>query len=288
MTAPALPRAVPAGVASAAPASQVPVFVINLPRDADRLRAMTAQLRRLRLDFERVAGVVGRELSPAEQAAIYDAARNRREFHLGLVAGEIGCYASHLKVWQQVVDRGIACALVLEDDVALGDALPATLAAVAALPPRWDMIKLIGRARERPWQRRPLVRERVLTIDLIRYRRVPSLTGAYLVSADGARRLLAARRSFARPVDTDIRHWWECGLRLFGAYPYPVRNGSSAAQSSIGRREEARSLSHRMAIRLHKWWLQVSYSLHSWWANARSAGQLAELFDSARAPHEPH
>lgn len=245
----------------------LPIYVINLPRDADRMQRMASQLDGLGLAFEQVPAVDGRDLSPSQRHALYDAEANRRSFHQPLVDGEIGCYASHLEVWQRVVEAGAPTALVLEDDVTLTPALGPVLRAIAALALDWDMVKLIGRnvGNEKPWRNWPLGGG----VDLIRYRRVPSLTGAYVVSLPGARKLLAHRRPFFRPVDTDLRHWWECDLRLYGAYPYPVRHAQVAIRSSIGDRELARGAAHR--------WRKISdqlhYSLSAWWANLHSRKQ---------------
>lgn len=243
-------------------AAQLPVYLINLPRDAERLRRMAAQLDALGLGYERIDAVLGRALGPDELAALYDPERNRRFFHDPLVPGEIGCYASHLRVWQRVIDSDAQAALVLEDDVILRPALVPVLRAVAALPPRWDMVKLIGRDAESPQRSWPLADG----VELIAYRRVPSLTSAYIVSRRGAGKLLAHRRPFFRPVDTDLRHWWECDdLRIFGTRPYPVAHGDDAVQSSIGKREMADAFGHRWRKVREQW----RYSLGNWRANRR-------------------
>ncbi|WP_349743893.1 glycosyltransferase family 25 protein [Roseateles cavernae] len=211
-----------------------PVYLINLPRDTRRLAVMQAQLQRLALPFEVTPAVYGRDLSAEERARLYSPALNRARFHQAMAPGEIGCYASHLQVWQRLVDSGAPHALVLEDDAELRPELPATLRAVAALPPHWDMIKLIGREPESVLQSWPLPG---CAAELVRYQRAPSLTCAYLVSRDGALKLLRSRRPFFRPIDVDLRHWWEADLRLFGLTPYPAGQTDEATTSSIGSRE---------------------------------------------------
>jgi len=232
--------------------------LINLARDQDRLQAMAAQLDALQLPWVRVDAVYGRDLSPPQLAALYDAEANRRNYHQPLVAGEIGCYASHLAVWQRLLDEGRPMALVLEDDVQLSPALLPVLEALRRLPPRWDMVKLIGRARE------PVLQQWPLTADaqLIRHRRVPSLTGAYVLSARGAQRLLSARRPFFRPIDVDLRYWWEAQLCIYGVQPYPVQHGEASHQSSIGTKARPPILQ-----RWRKWTAQWSYSLSNVRAN---------------------
>ena len=45
-----------------------------------------------------------------------DEAAIRRNKGRAMSKGEIGCYASHFSIWQDMVDRGVRQAIVLEDD----------------------------------------------------------------------------------------------------------------------------------------------------------------------------
>lgn len=240
----------------------VPVFVINLDRDTTRMAQMAERLAEHGLPYERVPAVLGRALTPAERAALYDEDTNHRRHHTPLVDGEIGCYASHLRLWERLVREAVPVALVLEDDVLLRPTLRAVIDALAPCATDWDMVKLMGRPREPDVGTQPLAGE----VRLIRYHRPPSLTGAYLISLAGARKLAARRRPFFRPIDVDLRHWWECDLRLFGVFPYPAKEAPAADQSSIaGRRSAARGLRWR----LRKWRVQTGYVWQSWRAARR-------------------
>jgi glycosyl transferase family 25 len=242
----------------------LPTYLINLDRDTERLEQMTQRLHALGLPFRRWPAVMGRSLAPDERRALYDEQANRQRYHTPMVDGEIGCYASHLRLWQHLVDSGTPAALVLEDDVVLQPSLLSVAQALAGCADGWDMVKLMGRPREPDAETRPLVDG----IALLRYRRPPSLTGAYLVSAAGAARLARARQPFFRPVDVDIRHWWECDLRLYGVFPYPAREAPAAEQSSIGQR---RGVARGARWRLRKWWVQSRYLWDSQRALSRRA-----------------
>jgi glycosyl transferase family 25 len=238
-----------------------PVYLINLPRDRERGEQMRRQIDALQLETRRVDAVYGRDLDAAQRDALYSPTLNRARFHKPLSPGEIGCYASHLRVWELMQHDGAPLALVLEDDVVLGAELPALLDAVARLPADWDMIKLVGRERESVSARRLLLDRWAL----VRYRRAPSLTGAYLLSREGARRLAASRRPFYRPVDVDLRFWWENDLRLYGLLPYPVSLGAASDVSTLGPREQVGGLAYRW----RKFRSQLHYTLGSWLANLR-------------------
>lgn len=236
-----------------------PIRYVNLDRDTARRAAMEAEFARLGLTAERFPAVLWTALPPETQARCYSEALNRRQHHLPLVNGEKGCYASHLQLWRWLLDSPHDCAIVLEDDVALEDDFAQVCAAVAALREPWHMVKLIGR--EGLGRSEKLHSHQALCAghELLRYRRVPSLTAGYLLHREGARRLLAARQPFGRPIDVDLRHWWECGadFRLLGVRPAAIRLAETSQDSSIN--APLRSLP--LALRWRKFLLKARYSL---------------------------
>jgi GR25 family glycosyltransferase involved in LPS biosynthesis len=246
--------------------------VINLASQEARWVEALRQFNALGLRPVRQIAVPGSALSAAEVAGLaglYSERLNRRQYHRPLEPGEIGCYASHMAAWQQLLASGEAAMAIFEDDVEIDADLPQVLEAVAQMPVRFDLVKLIGRRHEKIRARRPLLHSRR---ELIAYRRVPSLTGAYVLSARGAQKLLASRRPFGRPVDVDMRHWWECGLDVLGVYPYPVQGAPSSRWSTIGERPANRS----SRSRIHKLCLQMRYTWLNAWAARRRPCPLAD------------
>lgn len=213
-----------------------PIRYINLDRDTERRACMEAELQRTGLQGERFPALLWTALSETEQASFYSAALNARQHHLPLVNGEKGCYASHLQLWRWLLASEHECAIVLEDDVRLEDGFSAVCEAIAANEQSWDMIKLIGREGLGKGEKLvgmglPLPAGR----ELVQYRRVPSLTAGYAIHRRGAAKLLAHRLPFGRPIDVDLRHWWECGddFRLLGVRPAVIALDDTSQQSSI-------------------------------------------------------
>ena len=235
-------------------------LVINLASEPSRWAAVRRQFESVGLEPLRVEAVCGRTLAPDRIARIYSDALNRASYHEPLRPGEIGCYASHITVWQQLLAQHEPWVAVFEDDVEIDADLPQTLAAIERLSVDWDVVKLIGRRREKTAARMHLTGKTAL----IRYRRVPGLTSAYVIHRRGAEKLLAHRLPFGRPIDIDLRHWWECDLRVFGVSPYPTRLAPSSLLSTIdGRRGPAPA-----GARLRKFMLQARYSVLNWHASA--------------------
>lgn len=219
----------------------IPVVFINLASDRQRRERMEAELSRLDLTWERLDAVRWTALPPAEQSALYSEELNARQFHVPLVAGEKGCYASHLKAWRQLLHSPHEAMVVLEDDVRVDERLPSILAAIGRLELPWDMIKLIGREQEKIRSQRELLDG----VMLVEYSRVPSLTAGYVVSRSGAQKLLASRQPFGRPVDVDLRFWWENDLLVLGVTPAALILDETSLVSSIGEKAERRSWLYR-------------------------------------------
>jgi glycosyl transferase family 25 len=191
------------------------VFVINLDRDRERLARMLSEGERVGISFERFIAVDGKHLE----------GELRDQFYLGdaphepsFTAGEIGCYASHLRIHRLLQDRTGEFALVLEDDVRLADDLVATIKAAAASARDWDIIRLSNATKSVVQPVAPLGNGR----ELVRYWTVPNGTGAYLISRTGAIKFADAYARRTLPIDEDLRRPWRSGLVTYGVLPPPV------------------------------------------------------------------
>jgi glycosyl transferase family 25 len=246
----------------------VPIVFINLASDADRRELMEAELRRASLVGTRFDATRWTQLPLHEQASLYSENLNARGYHQPLVAGEKGCYASHLAAWRQLLCGTDDARVVLEDDVCLGQQLPAVLSAIRDLQMPWDMIKLIGRDhREKIRSRRPLC----AGVTLVEYTRVPSSTAGYVISRRGAQKLLASRQPFGRPIDVDLRFWWENDLTVLGVIPSVISLAETSHASSIGTKSSGAS-----------WrgvWRKFAFKWALTWGNTRANWQRARLFE---------
>jgi glycosyl transferase family 25 len=109
-------------------------------------------------------------------------------------------------------------ALVLEDDLEIGDGFMDLLRAISTLPAGWDIVRLSNP------HKRACFRVSGLTdrYSLVKFSRVPPSTGAYLLSPTGARKFLGWKLLRSLPVDQDLRRTWDCGMRTYGVFPQPV------------------------------------------------------------------
>ncbi len=235
----------------------LPVAYINLDDHAKRRAAMQDTLAEHGVQATRFSATRWNDLPATEQARLYSDALNRRQFHTPLVAGEKGCYASHLMLCQALLDTPFAGLVVLEDDASLSARFAPALRALVPELHRYDMVKLLGRPKEK--LRTSLALD--ATTAIVEYARVPSLTAGHVITRAGAKKLLASRIPFGRPIDVDLRHWWENQMVIRGLHPAVIALSSHSQTSSIG----AKGDESRATVRLRKFQVKLIYSLRNAW-----------------------
>jgi glycosyl transferase family 25 len=196
-----------------------PVFVINIAGNPARMARVAADLDRLGIAFTRIEAVDGRALIPADLARVYDPQASRRRARRPLIGPEIGCYLSHISIWQRIAAGDAPGGIILEDDFAAADDLPAVLTALAADPGGWEIAKLFSaRVGQTLIDPRPLVPGRQIAVPY----KVPNTTLGYAIRKDAAPRLRARALPVSRPIDEDHKHFWELGLRVSMVAPPPL------------------------------------------------------------------
>ena len=170
--------------------THLPVFVINLDADKERLAAMGKTLGTLGIAWERFAGVDGSMLSPEELSRQNHRARLRK-----LTPGEIGCLESHVRIWQRIAEGSEPAALVLEDDLLLAPDVALLVKNADWLPSDDCIVRLEASPMRAVFGPREKV---VHNRGLYRQRSWQYGSGAYIVTQSRARALLAA---YSRRVD---------------------------------------------------------------------------------------
>ncbi|MGY0197721.1 glycosyltransferase family 25 protein [Leptothrix sp. BB-4] len=203
-------------------------LVINLDRDTRRLARIATQLDALGLPWTRIPAVYGARLTAEERARLVDVKGYGRRHGMTPNAGEIGCYLSHLDAARALLASDATQALVLEDDVGLLPDLPAMLDALAAVPERWDMVKLSAVHRGTP---QPVVRlgeRHHLTVML------SQCTGssAYVMNRHAAQVYLDRLLPIRLPFDHAYDRSWTLGIKVRRVDPL-VALHDSEIESSI-------------------------------------------------------
>lgn len=128
-----------------------------------------------------------------------------------IAGGEIGCFLSHRKAWQKIVDEGWKAALIVEDDLEIDPAKRNALLRLlerSADPERFIRIP--------PKDREPVTKVTDQEDDLLLFtpRRIGLQTTAQLVGREAAKRLLKCTERLDRPVDSFLQMHWVTGQKI--------------------------------------------------------------------------
>ena len=232
-----------------------PVYVISLDPRSPRGRQAETQLQHLGLDFEWAQAVNGSRLSARQIAEVFDEAKNRRVFKYPLSAPEIGCYLSHLMLWRRIADGSAEGAFIFEDDFHLSDDAASLLHSIQGACRAGDLVSLHAP------RRRMFKRLGALTS---KYRLVepfitPARTTGYGLTKQAAASLVRTAVPFTRPVDIDLKHWWEFGIRSLAVDPSPLLPQQVAESSIADARRRSRSSSNQLVRLLRNLRYQVRY-----------------------------
>lgn len=216
-------------------------FVIHLERATQRRAQAQNLLASLPLDAEILPAVDGSLLTEAEKTRVYRRRLHAPRYPFVLSQTEMACFLSHRTVWQLILDRDLAGALIVEDDVAIvDDRFPAMLAAVIDAAEPGDYIRFPR------WERGEAGSTRFSSGDAALVEPfLPGLgTQMQLVGREAARRLLAATETFDRPVDSFLQMQWLHGARVLSARPIVIREidrelgGTVVQKKKTGLREK--------------------------------------------------
>lgn len=164
--------------------------------------------------------------------------------------GEIGCYASHVALWQRCValDEPI---VILEDDCQLESSFPDAIALAAKLIQEFGFIRLQSFDRAASLKLMPA--SRLLAefdgFSVHYLSNVPLCLLAYAVSPSRAAQLVDSSRRISSPIDKFVQRTWEHGTPIFAMAPASVTTSALAAETTIGDRRTKKKSKVALAVR---------------------------------------
>ncbi len=163
--------------------------------------------------------------------------------------GEYGCFQSHRKAWQLILDEGLAAALILEDDVELTPLFADSVAFAVEHADAYGYVQLQTRMVDEA-----TVISQVGNFSLVQPRVTPLRTSAQVVSRWAAKNLLSMTETIDRPVDSFLQSHWHTGLHAACVLPSGVEDrtretGGSTISSKRNVWEKVKRESKRVFLR---------------------------------------
>mgnify|MGYP002005738584 CR=1 FL=1 len=149
--------------------------------------------------------------------------------------GELGCYLSHSRIWEKVVSENIAQALVIESDAVFTDEAIEVIHQIEQKDLNWDLIMLYYRECYPAFgKRRPITENS----KLVRFANKSACTTAYLVTLEGAMKLLKKAYPIKMPVDDYMTGGYvNKNTNTFAVYPRTIHVTDDALETSTIRED---------------------------------------------------
>lgn len=180
------------------------VYIVNMAKDSVKRQHMEAVCDGRLGSYEFVDAVVGADLSSEELQSVYSERDALSKIGRGLSRGEIGCYLSHRKVYQLFLSSAAAAALVLEDDVQISNDIAGVVSKLMTIS-GWDIVFLghHGRSSRNARTLSSLWGRVSLGNNIYLAKPCEKVMGTYgyVVSRQGAEKMVARTESADRPID---------------------------------------------------------------------------------------
>ncbi|MBB5576710.1 MULTISPECIES: glycosyltransferase family 25 protein [Rhizobium] len=241
-------------------APQARIYVINLDRSPERWERLREQAAQYGLSVTRIAAIDGSTIPERDRIDFHP-----RQFiyHNGrkLLAGEYGCYRSHLLALQQFVASGDKMAIIMEDDVELNQRLiPRALAAMDSVCGA-RLVKLVN---HRLVGFKPI--SETAECDIVgRCLHGPQGSAAcYIVNRQAAKKLLITLKPMFLPYDVALERGWSTGVETFTTLENLADFSPFRADTTIGKRVHYRAVKRHFLLRATAHWFRACDQLRRW------------------------
>lgn len=233
----------------------IPTVVISLVESQDRRVYIAEQFARVGgeyrfFDAERFK----------EYPSTYDAATRWKVHGNHMNLSEVGCYDSHYRIWEQLVQSGDELWCILEDDVELGDGFAATLDAIGKADFPFGIMRLCDAGGEDSWQVATLSNGSVVKD----HRKQPFGTQGYVIHRDAARTLVQQAGHIVYAVDDLLNRTWEHRVRTLSVTPAVLVHRSDLMGTTIGRQKAKRTLFQKLKREFYMGRDSLNRRLHAW------------------------
>lgn len=222
-------------------------YIIHLARATGRKPYVDRLMADCGMTAEVVDAVDGSHLPAAQITKVYQSHLHLPHYPFSLRPAEIGCFLSHRKCWQKIVDENLDYGFVLEDDAIL--AVPT---AVPAMEFAEKYIADVGYI-QFPVRQAPANAKAIATHKNVRLLQpvvTPLRLSGQFISRKAAERLLEMTQTFDRPVDTFLQMHWITQIRPMMVSPSGLSDCTQEAGGSTISRDK--SIRNRLGRELQR------------------------------------
>lgn len=240
-----------------------PIFCISLARATERRANMRKRLDTLGMPYQFVNAVDGKDLDLSEYKDRFRPDEFRRIRGREIVPGEIGCFLSHYRLWEAMVDAKTESALIVEDDAEWDEDLVDVVIDVINADWHWDVVLLSP-------PKRYLVDSVLSEVGkkkrrLVRYKERAKTTAGYLIRLPGAEKLCRYCWDIRAPIDWLMPMWWRNQLAFYCVDPAPITQNDEISMIKDSRLLRQRAnFTERILGALDREWDKQYHRFYRW------------------------
>ena len=192
------------------------LLVISLDDAHERRRRLEDSLAPHNLSYHWVKAVDARGWSQDELASHCDETALFYNLSYDPIPGSVGCYLSHLRAFQHLIDSPHQAAIILEDDAELTSEFAVHLPALEQVADNIDVIFLCDRRPKRP---SVIVGTTSSGLSLCFKKYANIGANGYVIHRTAAAKILSDYQKFGLEIDTLLNRWWVTGLNVATTSP---------------------------------------------------------------------
>ncbi|RYE06278.1 MAG: glycosyltransferase family 25 protein [Rickettsiaceae bacterium] len=241
-------------------------YVINLERSIGRLQYVMPNIKKLGYKVQVISAVDGKQLSDDKIHEQTDQHMYRNFFNYYPPKGTIGCFLSHIKVWETFLKSEHEFAVIFEDDVSFDPAkLKSVIEQLTTGKKYWDITSFEMSHRGNPLTLNTLHSDQKHVIFLYKV----SHSGAYIINRKAAKKLLEKSLPIMMPIDHYFIRSWELGLKFTGIEPRIVHQSYGDSEICEVNRLNNEQEYKALYLRLYKYMFNIQTNLVNFFYNLK-------------------
>lgn len=251
-----------AGLSSQFSPPTLATYLINLDRSTDRLKYAKQQLEEYDISYTRFCAVDGAKLDITSYDKV---TKGCPYYYLPLSSYEIACYQSHINTLKLFLEGPCSHALILEDDFKWIED-PTIVLQKLIQHSDYDIVKLYNMHERKIFQTLQTLPTVISAVtenpfSLRKYPSVSICNLAQVYTRKGAEKMIKALSQIKRPIDVELKHYWEYGLEIYSLYPNLVKQSPLSVDSTIINKKKDRSLLQSIKKQAYN----LNYCIKKWW-----------------------
>ncbi|MDG2253209.1 MAG: glycosyltransferase family 25 protein [Methylophilaceae bacterium] len=195
----------------------IKTYVISLLDEKKRREVVTARLKAINHEFVFFDAIDGRSRNLKNDLS-YSGVKRRLFFGKDLTSPELGVMFSNKEILKDIIKNNYREALVFEDDVIIKDNFHFILSKLYASDISWELIRFLGKPKMAKYRQR-----KIFNLDgpfnLVRIGSSPGGSYAYIISQEGAKKLLKSMDKVYLPPDILMGSPWITNIEVMVVMP---------------------------------------------------------------------